>query len=79
MKRVLGVLEDILKDKKYLVGEKATYADLSFVTWNWVVNLFPDFAGWKTEFPSVAAWHERLEKRESVQKILADKEALKKA
>ena len=31
--RVTGVLDMALRDKDWLVGDKCTYADLSFVTW----------------------------------------------
>ena len=31
--RVMGVLDIALKDRDWLVGDKCTYADLSFVTW----------------------------------------------
>ena len=34
VKRVLGVLEQALRGKQWLVGDKCTYADLAFVTWN---------------------------------------------
>lgn len=34
VKRVFGVLEIALSKQKYLVGEKVTIADLSFITWN---------------------------------------------
>lgn len=73
-KRILSVLEDILKDKDYLVGNKASYADLSFVVWNMVLDYFPVFSTWKTEYPRVAAWQDRLEKRESVKRVQVIKE-----
>jgi glutathione S-transferase len=34
VKRVLGVLDNHLEGKQWLVGEKMTYADLAFTTWN---------------------------------------------
>ena len=44
IKRVFGVLDGVLSKQKYLVGDKVTIADLSFVPWNAaVVNwLIPD-------------------------------------
>lgn len=46
MKRVTMVLNNVLEGKEYLVGDKCTYADLSFVTWGkyliFFVQLFPD-------------------------------------
>ncbi|KAH6971546.1 thioredoxin-like protein [Ilyonectria sp. MPI-CAGE-AT-0026] len=41
--RVFEVLDNILKDKEYLVGNKCTYADLSFVPWNRVALFAPIF------------------------------------
>ena len=34
IKRVFGVLDAVLSNQKYLVGDKLTVADLSFVPWN---------------------------------------------
>ena len=44
IKRVFGVLDGVLAKQKYLVGDKVTIADLSFIPWNaGVVNwLIPD-------------------------------------
>ena len=44
IKRVFGVLEEVLSKQEYLVGDKVTVADLSFIPWNaGVVNwLIPD-------------------------------------
>lgn len=40
IKRVTKVLDTILEGKQYLVGDKVTYADLSFVTWAQVSHPF---------------------------------------
>ncbi|TVY54119.1 Glutathione S-transferase-like protein tpcF, partial [Lachnellula suecica] len=68
VRRVLGVLEAWLDGKQWLVGDKCTYADLAFVTWNdrldSVLMTPPDqdkFEG----FPNVKAWHERMTARPS--------------
>jgi len=45
IKRVTMVLNNALEGKEYLVGDKCTYADLSFVTWgkySLSVQLFPN-------------------------------------
>ena len=41
---MFGVLEEVLSKQEYLVGDKVTVADLSFIPWNaGVVNwLIPD-------------------------------------
>ncbi|OTA63672.1 glutathione S-transferase [Hypoxylon sp. EC38] len=70
--RVLGVLERWLEGKQWLVGNKMTYADMAWVTWNDRVDTAlgvpePDkFNG----FPNVKAWHDRMTSRESWKKIM---------
>lgn len=75
-KRVTKVLNDFLADKEYLVGNKCTYADLSFVTW---ASMFPLFFGGqldiKGEFPHYNAWMERLMARPAVKKVMDEKKA----
>lgn len=67
--RVLGVLNDVLTDKEYLVENRVSYADLSFVTWLIVLD-WPTMGGgaWKSDerFSAVRAWYERLSERDSV-------------
>jgi glutathione S-transferase len=61
LKRVLSVLEMLLEGKEWLVGDKVTYADLSFATWNDRIDSLilcareDKFKG----FPNVQAWHAR--------------------
>ena len=75
VKRVLGVLDLHLRrtGQEYLVGDKATYADLMFITFNNVlctVVLYPEFdAEWKAAFPHCYAWHQRLMAREKVKGV----------
>ncbi|RGP72439.1 glutathione s-transferase chloride channel [Fusarium sporotrichioides] len=72
--RVIGVLDNILEGKKYLVDGKLTYADLAFVPWNRVISQHPAFETslWKKHdivhrYPNFSAWHERLNNLPSVQ------------
>ena len=71
--RVFGVLEMALEGKEYLVDDRLTYADLSFIMWNLIA--IERFSGVKEEYaegkyPNVKRWHERLVARESVKKVL---------
>ncbi|KAI8716336.1 hypothetical protein NCS52_00926800 [Fusarium sp. LHS14.1] len=77
--RVFEVLETVLKDREYLVGDKCTYADLSFVPWNRVALYAPFFkeALWEQykveeRFPNFLAWHRRLSSRPSVKKAYGE-------
>lgn len=65
-RRVLSVLEKefVDNDKEWLVGGRASYADVSFVVWNKVLDLqFTQLADWKKEFPRVAEWDRKLNER----------------
>ncbi|KAI1114206.1 glutathione S-transferase II [Nemania sp. NC0429] len=70
--RVLGVLDKWLEGKEWLVGDKITYADLAWATWNDRLDsviLCPadnKFEG----FPNVEAWHERMISRPSWKKAM---------
>lgn len=72
-----SVLNTVLAKKDYLVGDKATYADLSFVPWFQLLPfIFNDVkVDWAGEYPNFHAWFERLQARPSVQKVVADKKA----
>ncbi len=67
VKRVLSVLDGWLKGKQWLVGDKITYADLAFSTWN---SRLDNVLNWPEEekfcgFENVNAWHERMVSRPS--------------
>lgn len=80
IKRVCSVIDAHLKStgKEYLVGDKYTYADLSFVPWNILV-------GWlageefekeiQKDLPTYWAWWQRVLSRDAVQKVKKDREA----
>jgi len=79
VKRVLGVLESVLKDKEWLVGGKCTIADLSFVPWNLLLGLVFGIEGYTSfdlakEFPCVNAWHQRMITRPAIKATLEDRE-----
>ncbi|OJI98054.1 hypothetical protein ASPVEDRAFT_24961 [Aspergillus versicolor CBS 583.65] len=78
--RVTGVLEKALKDNggQWLVGDKCTYADLSFVPWQQKARIFGGEDLYE-KFPLVGAWMERMEGRDSVKKVVKDQEEAVKA
>lgn len=72
IRKVLEVLSDALKRSQsgFLVGGKASYADICFLPWNWALDMVEEMANWKKEFPIVAQWEERLsEELGSVKKV----------
>jgi glutathione S-transferase len=77
IRRVVGVIDAHLKKQntEYLVGNKVTFADLSFITWNSLLGwLTPDFD--TKEFPAFHAWNQRLLERPAVKKVLEEKNKL---
>lgn len=78
--RVTGVLERALRDNGglWLVGDKCTYADLSFVPWQQKARKFGGEDLYE-KYPLVGAWMERMERRDSVMKVGKDQEEAVKA
>jgi len=79
--RVVGVLERGLEGKDYLVGNRLTYADLSFISWNNFVlygieGVKEDFAA--NKFPQVKKWHEKLVARDAWKKTMELKDQVTK-
>ncbi|KAF2837869.1 glutathione S-transferase [Patellaria atrata CBS 101060] len=72
VKRILDVLEGCLEGKEWLVGDKITFADLAFPTWNDRIDaiiLCPPEAKFEAH-PNVKAWHERMTSRPSWKKAM---------
>lgn len=73
-RHVLQILNDELADKEWLVGDKCSAADLSFVPFH---SRIPSIMGddkpdMEVEYPHLAAWYKRMLERDTVQKVLAD-------
>ncbi|OQE23216.1 hypothetical protein PENSTE_c009G01131 [Penicillium steckii] len=76
IRRVTSVLESVLKTREWLVGDKCTYADLSFMPWQrWATRYATKPDTLDADFPHVSAWYKRLSKRPSVRKAFADQDA----
>ena len=74
IKRVSGVLDGHLKDREYLVGDKCTYADLAFVTWQiGIKRVTAEKYDEEKEFPNLSAWLKRLTSREATSSVLEQK------
>ena len=81
IRRVLSVIDSHLKStgKPYLVGDKATYADLAFVPWHWLLLSAPHIMGedfpneWKQKYPKAWEWNEKLQERPAVKKAREDR------
>lgn len=75
MKRIVGVLDKHLSGRHWLVGDKCSFADLSFIGWNVNIAFFMGKrpAGeWDiAQFPAFKKWHEAMLARPSAAKALA--------
>lgn len=64
----MGVLDGILEGREWLVGDKCTFADLSFLPWNTRVNMVlatPPGEDPLEPYPNMQAWNRRMESRPS--------------
>ncbi|RAL14378.1 glutathione S-transferase family protein [Aspergillus homomorphus CBS 101889] len=76
VRRVTSVLDKVLSTRDWLVGDKCTYADLSFMPWQRRARtLATDPDTFDEDFPHAAAWFKRLSERESVKKAFAAQDA----
>ena len=79
IRRVSRVLDGQLVGRQYLVGDKCTYADIAFITWQQSINkAVGDSFDTARECPNVQAWLERLLERPGVKKV-SEKRAAKMA
>ncbi|KAK4701522.1 glutathione S-transferase, partial [Phenoliferia sp. Uapishka_3] len=76
--RVTSVLEKVLSQQPYLLGDKLTVADLAFISWNNFAfgALLPAEVDLKTQYPAVYAWHNKLSELEYVKATNNEKAAL---
>lgn len=76
IKRVAGVLDSVLAERDWLVGEKCTYADLAFVMWNTQIAFVMssrtgEYAWNPDEYPNFTRWQNAMLARDSVKKVLS--------
>lgn len=72
MVRVTGVLDSALQGKDWLVGDKCTYADLSFVTWaNIGYGLMKQLGKEDVyeQFPNYQRWMAAMQSRDAAKKV----------
>lgn len=72
VRRILSILDGHLATSPYLVGDKLTYADFSFIPWNSMVDILPGeskeevFKGYK----NVVRWQDSIMARDSWKKCV---------
>ena len=78
--RILGVLDDALEHKNWLVGNKCTYVDLSYFMWTIVIAMtYPPEENPISKFENLTAWHELMASQEAVKNVLVIGEDMMKA
>ena len=76
VKRVVAVLDGILASKKYIVGERLTYVDLSYVMWNTFIPMCLEPGTWDiSAYPNFKRWHEEMLERDSVKTALKERDS----
>jgi glutathione S-transferase len=71
IRRVSGVLDGVLAGRKYLQGDKCTYADLSFITWQRSILRIIEYDQAK-DFPNLQAWIDRMSERPIIKAALKE-------
>jgi glutathione S-transferase len=71
IRRVSGVLDGVLAGRKYLQGDKCTYADLSFITWQRSILKIIEYDQAK-DFPNLQAWIDRMSERPIIKAALKE-------
>ncbi|KIP03189.1 hypothetical protein PHLGIDRAFT_31921 [Phlebiopsis gigantea 11061_1 CR5-6] len=77
--RVFSVLEEVLSKREWLVGDKPTVADISFIPWNnfAISGLLPGVE-LAEKYPALLAWHGKLTSRPAVKKVAEIQAEVKK-
>ncbi|KAI5804593.1 glutathione S-transferase [Geopyxis carbonaria] len=80
--RTIGVLDTALEGKEWLVGGKISYADLAFMSWCWLLELFPatkDLMGIgekgdeTIKHPNFVRWYRAMKERDSIKAVLEER------
>ena len=72
---MISVLDGVLANQKYLVGNKLTIADISFYAWDFVLFNPPHLLGESPleaelqKYKNFLRWHEEVGQLESVKKV----------
>ena len=72
---VIRVLDKALEESEWLVGDKCTFADLSFMTWAHVAKGMLQELGREDTlecYPRYTAWFEAMESRQPVRDCLKE-------
>ena len=72
-KRVIGVLNNVLKGRDWLVGNKLTWADLTFFPWgNGIKSILEkgSITLNEDEYPDYKRWMDQMRERDSVKKMI---------
>lgn len=83
VERIIGVIDNHLKKQgtEYLVGNKYTYADLSFIPWFKLAPAAMEnqeaHGKWAEQYPKFGAWWKKISTRPASEKTIKDWDAAK--
>ena len=81
IERVTSVVDKILEGKDYLVANKFSYADISFLVWwpilDWMSSEVPELQGWREKYPNVSRWDKAIRERPAIAAALKERETYK--
>ncbi|TCD68744.1 Glutathione S-transferase 2 [Steccherinum ochraceum] len=77
-RRILGVLESVLKQRPFLVGGKMTAADISFAIYNNLLygKILDEGFNFEKEFPCTFVWHQKIIALEGVKAGLSERQRM---
>ncbi|KAH9810468.1 glutathione S-transferase [Melampsora americana] len=76
VKRVSGVLDSVLSKQEWLIGEKFTIADLSFIPWHFAAIKILDGTDFSKEYPALDKWFKKMTERPAIKKVWNERNAL---
>lgn len=79
VKRVSGVLDSVLSKQEWLVGEKLTIADISFIPWHYGAIKILDGTDFSKDYPALDKWFKKMTERPAIKKVWAERNALNDA
>lgn len=78
IERIVSVVDKILEGKDYLVANKFSYADISFLVWwpivDWMSSELPELQGWREKYPNVARWDKAIRERPAIAAALKERD-----
>jgi len=77
IERVVGVLDSALANRKYLVGDKLTIADIAFVPWDMNIAFLLGGSSYDiSKYTNFKRWHDEVSTKPAIKAVLDEKAKL---